>query len=153
MSDTAIPDIDRETLIAGYVRFVEALGRGVPDQSAEMDVASEAYHAVDKLIARGPAQSAWELVLELLRRAPDDRLDVYAAGPLENLVRHHGVELADVIEREAARDDRFRWALGCIWLTVGELPAETLERVVRASDGEIKPLDRDGLRPHRDRAT
>lgn len=153
MSDTDTPEIDRETLVAGYIRFAEALGRGVPDDTAETEAASDAYSAVEQIITHGPAGLAWDLVVEILRRAPDDRLDVYGVGPLEDLVRLHGVELVDVIEREAARDERFRWALGCVWLTVGELPARTMTRIVRASDGEIRPLDLSAIPPHRDRAT
>ena len=150
MSDTATPEIDREALVTGYLRFAEALGRGVPDDTAEMEAADDAYRAVAKFITHGPARLAWDLVVNILRRAPDDRLDVYAAGPLEDLVRCHGVELVNLIEHEAARDERFRWALGCVWLTVGELPAVTMERIVRASDGEIKPLDPGAIPPHRD---
>ena len=153
MSDTPTAEINRAALVDGYVRFAEALGGGVPDDTAETEAASDAYRAVEKLITLGPARLAWDVVVEILRRAPDDRLDVYAAGPLEDLVRFHGVELVDVIEREAARDERFRWALGCIWLTVGELPPSVIERIVRASDGQIKPLDLSSLPLDRDHAT
>lgn len=62
------------------------------------------------------------------------------AGPLEDVVIRHGVELIDRIEREAERGEHFRSALGGIWLSVDDLPRDVLERVVRASGGEIQPL-------------
>jgi hypothetical protein len=101
----------------------------------------------------GPAEAAWELVLEVLRRAPEERLDVYAAGPLEDLVRRWGVDLLEEIEKEASRNERFRWALGCIWLLVGDLPSTELERIVRASDGQIVPMNDHGISKLIDRAT
>ena len=39
-----------------------------------------------------------------------------------------------------AADERFRWALGRMWLDADDLPPDLLARVVRASGGEIKPL-------------
>jgi hypothetical protein len=79
-------------------------------------------------------------VRTLLQEAEDDDLGTQAAGPLEDLVRLRGAELIGEIEAEVERDARFRRALGCIWLSHGELPADVLERVVRASGGEIRPL-------------
>ena len=51
-------------------------------------------------------------------------------------VRDHGAAL----EAEVRRDARFRWALGCIWLSHGSLPRDVLRRIVDASGGAIDPL-------------
>jgi hypothetical protein len=153
MSDISMPEIDSEKLIAGYIQFAEALALGAPEDTPEMDAAADAYHAVERLIRQGRPTRSWPLVLEILRRAPDDRLDVYAAGPLEDLVRLHGAELVDAIEHEAAANERFRWALGCIWLLIDDLPVDTMERVVRASGGEIRPLDAHSVLRNRESAT
>ena len=55
-------------------------------------------------------------------------------------MRLRGSELVDVIEQRAEGDERFRWALGEIWLAEGDLPPDALARIVRASGGRIKPL-------------
>jgi hypothetical protein len=79
-------------------------------------------------------------VREVLRQAPDDRLGVYAAGVLEDLVRRRGAELVREIELEAGSDHRFEWALGGIWLDGANLPPEVVARVIRASGGKIRLL-------------
>jgi hypothetical protein len=153
MSDSTNPEISADKLVTGYIEFAEALALGVPEDTPEMDSAGKAYFAVERLIRNEPAGVAWPLVREILRCVPDDRLDVYAAGPLEDLVRLRGAELVDAIEREAAEDERFRWALGCIWLTIGERPPEIMERIVRASGGKIRPLDASAVGRDRESAT
>jgi hypothetical protein len=127
-------------LIAAYVRYAEALSKGVPDDTPEMDSDGRAYEEVGRVIRDGSAAYAWELVRAVLRRAPDQRLDAYAVGPLEELVRIRGTEVVDVIEAEARADERFRWALGCIWAEAEALPHEVLVRIVNASEGKIRPL-------------
>lgn len=141
MTDSSDPAPDRQALVAGYLRYVEALpGAAHPDEPRD-EAAERTHAAVDGILRHGPPELAWELVVEILRRAPDERLDAVAAGPLEDVVLRFGPALVDRIEREAERDERFRWALGCIWIVVGDLPAEVVARLVRASGGEIEPLD------------
>ena len=136
---------DVKAVAAAYLRYSKSL-RSDADPNAiwspETDPDCAAYDLVDQAVRSGPADRAWELVLEVLRQAPDDDLDTQAAGPLEELVRRRGVALIEQVEREAHRDQRFRWALGCIWLDVGDLPPDILDRVVYASRGAIKPLQR-----------
>jgi hypothetical protein len=137
--DTSSPTPDSE-LVAAYVRYAEALGQGVPDDTPEVDSDARAYDEVERVIRDGSAAYAWELVRAILRRAPDERLDVYAVGPLEDLVRKRGAEVVENIEAEAKADERFRWALGCIWAEAKALPHEVLGRIVNASEGKIRPL-------------
>ena len=145
MSERGAESVDQEALLAGYVAFSDALSRGVPDDTPEMDAAERAYSAVEDIIRDGPADLAWALVVELLRRAPDvDRLGAHAVGPLENLVRRRGPEIVERVEAEAGRDPRFRLALGGIWLAHGDMPPDVLERVVRASGGRLEPLGAPG---------
>jgi hypothetical protein len=87
------------------------------------------------------AEDAWELVRTLVRAAPDELLEFVGAGPVEDLVERFGEVLVDRIETEARADPRFREALGFVWLTRGELPAEVEARVVAASGGRIEPLE------------
>jgi len=127
---------ERDATVQGYIRHNEWLGRAGPEGDAP-PLDENAYLAFREAIWDGPAGVAWELVTTLLRAAPDEELETCAAGPLEDFVRLRAPELIDEIEREAERDPRFRWALGCIWLSHGEMPDDILDRVVRASGGEI----------------
>jgi hypothetical protein len=144
---------ERERIAVGYVAYVESLARTRGGDDSDSHVGDREFEEVKHCIHAGPADVAWELVLEVLRRAPDERLDAYAAGPLEDLVRRWGVDLVGEIEVEASRDERFRWALGCIWFLVGDLPSTDLERIVHASDDRITPLNDHGISKLIKRAT
>lgn len=115
-------------------RWVTAEGRykailgSDPEFCALVDGSLDGPHAV------------WSVLLRLMDAVPDDLLGFVGAGPLEDAVVRWGAELVERIEAQAARDERFREALGCIWLSHGELSAAVLERVIRASGGEIEPL-------------
>lgn len=139
MIDSRVGPLGLDAVVDGYIRYSAALQRGDADADANAHDAA-AYDALETAIWQAPAAVAWELVVTLLRRAPDADLDFHAAGPLENLVVHRGPELIGEIEAEAARDERFRWALGCIWLSRDEIPDDVLERVVRASGDAIQPF-------------
>jgi hypothetical protein len=142
-----------ERIAAGYVTYVENLARGDEANHLDTHVGEREFEDVKHRIRAGPAGVAWGLVVEVLRRAPEARLEVYAAGPLEDLVRRWGVDLVAEIEKEASRDARFRWALGCIWLVVGDLPSTELERIVRASGGQFTPVNDHGISKLIERAT
>lgn len=141
MIDSRIGPLDVGTAVRGYLRYSHSLRTDDEDAVWEPeDPDTAAYKAVENAIREAPALTAWTVVRALLQQTEDRELDVQAAGPLEELVRRRGAELIGEIEAEAERDPRFRWALGCIWLRLGDLPTPVLERVVQASGGEIKPL-------------
>lgn len=143
MIDSRVGPLDLDAAVDGYLRYSESLRHDDPYAVSDPDDRDEAaWNALEAAIRRAPPTVAWELVVTLLRRAPDERLDVYAAGPLEELVVHRAAELVGEIEAEAERDERFRWALGCVWVAQGDLPDDVLARVVRASGGVIKPCER-----------
>jgi hypothetical protein len=123
---------DRDGAIQAYIRHAEL---GSQDREYFWG-----WDAVNDFVHTAPAEKAWDLVVELLRRAPDEVLGDVAAGPLEDVVRLHGSALIAWIEGEARRDERFRWALGCVWLSRGALPREVEDRIVRASDGRLLVL-------------
>lgn len=130
-------------LAAGYLRCAASLrAEHDPDLiwDPETDPDQAAYETVHKTIRSGPANRAWEFVLEVLRQIPDEDLATEAAASLEDLVRCQGESLIEQLEFQAEGDERFRWALGKIWLAEGDLPANIIGRVVRASDNKIKPL-------------
>ena len=135
-----LSDAEISALVAGYLRYVAELRRDDPDAlaSPETNPDERSYNTVEALIRNGPTAEAWPVVLEVLRQTPDEELDASAAGPLEDLVLRHGEALVEAIEAEAGRDERFRWALGCIWLFASDLTAPIRDRIVRASGGAIK---------------
>jgi hypothetical protein len=89
---------------------------------------------------RADADDAWDLILALVSSAADDDLGYVGAGPVEEFVRRFGAERIEQLETQARRSPKFRAALGRIWLSHGDLPPAILERVVRASNGQIRPL-------------
>jgi hypothetical protein len=102
-----------------------------------------AVNEVQRRVAGSAAdpEDAWSLVQALVATAPDDAtLGYVAAGPLEDLVKRFGVDLIEEIEESSRRDARFRLALGMIYLSYGALPPTILDRVVSASNGQIRPL-------------
>ena len=124
---------DRETLITAYLRHI---AENTGDDFWAWEAVGEASRASN-------AEDAWDLVVALVRRAPDNQLGRIGAGPLEDLVATHGAALVEWIEGESKRDPRFRDALGGIWLTSGTLPAAVEARIVAASGGVIEPLPAD----------
>ncbi|MGH7626696.1 MAG: DUF6869 domain-containing protein [Gemmatimonadaceae bacterium] len=124
-------EFNRESVIQAYLRHA-ALGPGDEEYFW-------GWEAVTDFVNSRSAAEACELVLELLDRASEAEVGSVIAGPLEDLVCRHGTSLIGDIERRAVTDDYFRWALGGIWLSKGELPDDVLGRIVRASGDAIKP--------------
>jgi hypothetical protein len=107
MSKSKTPPHD--DLLNGYLAHAEAMSR---DQESHYFWASE---GMDRVIAADP-EAAWELVKELVARAPDDAaLAFVAAGPLEDLICKHPDAVIDRVERRAAENARFRKALRAVW--------------------------------------
>ena len=96
----------------------------------------------DRVFDQSNGADAWELILALVEGANEENLGIVGAGPLEDFVRIHGKSWVEPIETAARRDPKFRAALGCIWLSRGDLPPDVLDRVVVASGGAIHPLDK-----------
>jgi hypothetical protein len=101
----------------------------------------------DRVGASGTPEDSWDLMTAIIRAAPDEALGYIGAGPVEDMVRHHGSALVEWIEGEARRDPRFQFALGCIWINRGDLPAPILERLQHASGGRIAMLDENDQPP------
>ena len=78
----------------------------------------EGSFVVDRL-AREEPEVGWSVILAILERIdaePSSRLfQVLAAGPLEDLLSHHGSALVDRVEAEAQRNPRFNLLLGGVW--------------------------------------
>ena len=66
-------------------------------------------------------------------------LPTLGGTPMAWNTRLRGTEVVDLVEAEAARDDRFTWALGKIWIVAKGLPPDVVERIVIASANAIRP--------------
>ena len=66
-------------------------------------------------------------------------LPTLGGTPTAGNTRLRGTEVVDLDEAEAARDDRFTWALGKIWIVAKGLPPDVVERIVIASGNAIRP--------------
>lgn len=141
-----------EAVALAAVRYAESLAEGGPryEDEAQEDVDEGADHFVRDTVATGDIALAWALVREFLRAAPDERLGIHAVGHLEELVRLRGPQCITEIEREAATDERFRFALGCIWIHDPQYASTVVDRFVAASGGALRVF-RGGETAARDR--
>ena len=100
----------QEGLLNGYLAHANAVTGRHRDDSSEWaeDEMRDVIHADPEI--------AWEVVKELVARAPDDSILAFvAAGPLENLICAHPDTVIDRVERRAAENARFRKALRAVW--------------------------------------
>jgi hypothetical protein len=96
-----------------------------------------AWDRVHDIVRGTDPQRAYDLVRELVRTAPDDRLEHVGAGPVEELVMHHSASLIDQIEAEAQLNPRFCEALASIWLVAEDILAPVLARLQAVTGGRI----------------
>lgn len=110
--------------------------RGTPEERRALEAGHPAivyarWNEVNARVARG-GLPAVDVISALLQAAPDgEGAMLVAAGPLEDLVRKHGDVLAEDIEYMAMRDERFRYALGGVWLPPGVLQPEAERRLAQ----------------------
>lgn len=75
-----------------------------------------AFSALNDLCENDP-RAAWSITLELIDRAEDEgEMGAVAAGPLEDLIRTHSGLIWNELEAKAHTDERFRSALGGVWI-------------------------------------
>ena len=100
-----------------------------------------AWGEVNDLIGDAP-EKGWLAIQALVRHAPDNRtLGGIGAGPLEDLVRQHGADFIHPVEELARKDERFRVALGTIWLKLEGSSESLIRRYWIASGRELAVLD------------
>lgn len=99
-----------------------------------------AWGEVNDLVRDEP-ERGWEAILALLRASDtEDALVDIGCGPLEDLVRRRPAELIEPVERLARADPRFRFSLGCVWLTLEDVPEHLARRYWEASGRELSVL-------------
>lgn len=74
-----------------------------------------AFEEMDNLIREKPIE-AQDVILKLIDKALDDNtLAFIAAGPLEDLLIHHGEEVIDWVEKNARQNNKFAQCLAGVW--------------------------------------
>jgi hypothetical protein len=87
-------------------------------------------------LARNDPELAWAFVLALIERVPDTGLDHVGASELEDFCWVVAPLFIDRIEAEAARNRRFRAALGSVWPGLRTIPPGTYRRIRAAVEIE-----------------
>jgi hypothetical protein len=99
-----------ESLVAAYCEFTKT-----PEESPRKD---ELFWSFEKLFQASQSNPdlCWKLILAVLQADQSDCvLAQLAAGPVEELLIHHGAEMIDRVEERARVDSVFRSMLGGIW--------------------------------------
>mgnify|MGYP003576540067 FL=1 len=74
---------------------------------------------------------AWRAILKVLAYdLTEEQEALIAAGPMEDLLVHHGENFVDRVEREALKNPRFNHLLGGVWRQ--GMPDDIWDRIVRA---------------------
>lgn len=107
-----MPIIDVALIADNWIRYWRA--KETPDDVTDLD----ADKRVNKLARQDP-DLAFSVILKILERieaSPTEKLfQVLAAGPLEDLLAHHGPAVIDRVEAHARDDERFNLLLGGVW--------------------------------------
>ena len=101
----ALP-LDRERLIQEYIGYGEA-----PQGEENWGWANDRMYSLLEALP----EFAWELIVEMIDRAPSDRsLGFLAASPLEDLLSKDGPLFISRIEQRAVESSKFHRALGML---------------------------------------
>ena len=121
---------NRAQLLDAYLEYAAAREKGVSDE--------QYFWAVEAMwaVVERDADTAWLLLLEMLRRVDGDYMIAFiAAGPLEDFLIRHGARFLERIETEARTNPKFRRALVGVW---GEsrMSEELVRRLRALTEGE-----------------
>jgi uncharacterized protein DUF6869 len=98
-----------DELLEGYLAHAEAV------RQQREDTNFWAFNELADLIRDDP-EGAWQIVVELVARAPDEEILGYvAAGALEDLICQYPAAMIDRVESRARQDARFRKAVARVW--------------------------------------
>ena len=121
MATDAVPDgYSDDDVIAAWIDAYSCTGD---------TTSSWATGELDYDLAHDQPERVWPIILELIRRAPDEGItSIIAAGPLENLLCEHGRSFIGRVEQQAQVNPRFRHCLAGVW---GEnrMPPEVYSRM------------------------
>ncbi|MBC7997010.1 MAG: hypothetical protein IAF58_03655 [Leptolyngbya sp.] len=106
----ALKSSDLQRLVEAYLKGTEG-GRG----SAAHEENWWAISTVMFMTEKEP-ERLWQFIVAAYPGLNTERMKaVFAAGPIEDLLSHHGEQVIDRIEELALTDDNFRYLLGGVW--------------------------------------
>ena len=101
---------DRERLVRAWIALHE-----VELDSADYKRNFWAFEKIRELSRRN-LELCWEIILVILEQKIGDRaLGGFAAGPMEDLLVHHGPAFIDRVEDQARKDEGFQTLFGGVW--------------------------------------
>jgi hypothetical protein len=100
-------------LLDEWIHWAQWMSTEDRDQSKASDFLG--FSEFEWVIREHP-EHGWNAILAVLN---DPRAKPYigmlAAGPIEDLLGHHGIQFIDRVELEARSNPAFAWALGGVW--------------------------------------
>ena len=81
--------------------------------------------AVDEVInfATEKPEDLWQVILKILELDGSNEIaKAVGAGPLEDLMVHHGEGFIDKVEEQASKSDVFKTAMKSVWLDSDDTP-------------------------------
>ena len=109
---------ERSTLVAGWIEHHTERIELDSDNVFHRVRGKNNFWAWEQLndLCRNQPQLAWEIVLDIFRAPHHESVDwSLAAGPLEDLLAWHGVDIIEKIEAEARADRKFKELLHGVW--------------------------------------
>ena len=109
---------ERSTLVAGWIEHHTERIELDSDNVFHRVRGKNNFWAWEQLndLCRNQPQLAWEIVLDIFRAPHHESVDwSLAAGPLEDLLAWHGVDIIEKIQAEARADRKFKELLHGVW--------------------------------------
>lgn len=116
---------EMEALVRAYVEYART-----DETSQRKDELFWAFKTVSRLSEQEPEQ-CFDFIVAVLRYDQGDRvMELVAAGPMEDLLVHHGPDVIDRLEATAKLNPAFRDMLGGVWRN--EITESVWNRVMAA---------------------
>lgn len=102
------------------------------------------WEEVDKIVQKNSLDDGWEITTLLIDAAQSKKaLANIAAGPLEDLLKRHGLKIVSKLKEEAQKKEKFRYALAGVWLSEDlEIYKEWLSLIEIYNLADMDPIDK-----------
>jgi hypothetical protein len=99
-----------ERLVAAWIRYAKQ------SKPHNHDHDFEAWERLSDITRVQPSH-AFDLIMRIIAQTDDKKvIGIVGAGPLEDLLIHHGEQFVDNVLCYARQDEKWRFALGHIWI-------------------------------------
>jgi len=110
--DEKLTDEELERLVGAWIAH-EIAPEGSPESEANWWAHTR---VLEWSIVDAKPELLWQFVAAAYKREmPDTAFAVLAAGPMEDLLAHHGPDYIDRVEELARKDPKFNRLLGGVW--------------------------------------